>query len=197
MISLSVRPQIGLSPNEVFQKYGGWAAVENFGIDQSWNMFSPNPPHQYFYFVYADAEFDNGTRFQLSHSRGNFYWNNGSTTVWDEPENLYHVFGNHRWFKFYEVLVNGYGSLAEVLKLEYGRWICRVVNQGRESNQMLFHYNLYLMRVTVFSDNYKSPPSKSLFWEHYCYFKTPQEGTKEGDATDYETEKEDSSLMEN
>eukprot|EP01102_Stenamoeba_stenopodia_P012346 TRINITY_DN3886_c0_g1_i1.p1 TRINITY_DN3886_c0_g1~~TRINITY_DN3886_c0_g1_i1.p1 ORF type:complete len:621 (-),score=108.65 TRINITY_DN3886_c0_g1_i1:36-1898(-) len=182
MISLNVSTSKSerFNVNNLFNNYGGWKMVENLGIDQSWRMFSPNPPHEYFYFVYADAEFDNGTRFQLFHSRGEFRWSNeNATIVWEEPEHLSEVFGNHRWFKLYELMVNSYGVLSEKLKLEYGRWICRTVNGGRTNRQQLFHYSLYLMRVAVYNDNYKSDPSKSLFWEHFCYFKNSQGGTRE------------------
>jgi len=112
-------------------------------LDQSWSMFAPRPPDSWWYYN-IDATLDDGRNVELFNNGGIFTWEPSEQT-WQRPDVFYVAFKNHRWFKYFE---NGLNSHAEnsLLRLNFGRWICREYNKRHSGKDKLWKFSLYFVR---------------------------------------------------
>lgn len=58
---------------------------------------------------------------------------------YDKPRSLHESMGNHRWFKIFENGLNAHEE-REVLKLNFGRWLCREYNERHQGSERLYTY---------------------------------------------------------
>jgi len=109
-------------------------------LDQSWSMFSPRPPNVQWYYI-IQSELDNGTVGELFREEGLFRWELNPMS-WSRPDPVWRSFKNHRWFKYYENGINTH-SQNELLRLNFGRYLCREYNSRHRSEDHLYKLNMY------------------------------------------------------
>jgi len=143
---------------------------------QNWGMFSPRPPDVNWWYN-IKGELDNGSFVELF-SYGGLYTMEPSPYLGvTKPPSTIQAFKNHRWFKLFEVGIN-YHRSADVLRLSFGRWICREYNKRHFGNQALYKHDLYFVSEQVDMrklDGSRFPMQSSVLWKHQCYYK-PGEG---------------------
>lgn len=79
-----------------------------------------------------DGTTQNETHYELFENLAQYEWK-GRIYVDSPPSNIVLAFGTHRWFKFYERLLDHY--LQKELRYLYTKWICRSWNRKHESNK--------------------------------------------------------------
>jgi len=100
---------------------------------QVWNMFSPSPPLGSWFFM-IDAITKNETHFELFENLAQYQWK-GRLYSDSPPSSIVLAFGTHRWFKYYERLLEHY--LQKELREHYTNWICRNWNKRHNENETL------------------------------------------------------------
>lgn len=159
--------------------FGDWSYFPNWvkptfywaHLDQSWGMFAPRPPSSHFWYN-IDATLDDGRNVELFSNAGLFTWEPSEQT-WQKPDPFYINFKNHRWFKFFENGVNSHPR-NDVLRLNFGRWICRNYNARHSGEDRLYTFQLNYMSESYdglkpFAPRVAQP--KQLLWNHRCYDK--------------------------
>eukprot|EP00026_Physarum_polycephalum_P005780 Phypoly_transcript_05818.p1 GENE.Phypoly_transcript_05818~~Phypoly_transcript_05818.p1 ORF type:complete len:625 (+),score=40.45 Phypoly_transcript_05818:215-1876(+) len=140
-----------------------------FRVDQMWNMFSPHPPKSNWWYTIEGVQ-DDGTKIEI--------WRQGHLTNWvgvkepyetKEPENLGSVIGNHRWVKFYEYV--NWGDNPEVVRLGFGRYICREWNAKYQGPERLHTFNIIYHQAENLLDGARIPLKSTVWWSHMCYEK--------------------------
>jgi len=138
-------------------------------IDQSWSMFAPRPPNQWWYYN-IDAQLDDGQSVELF-SKGALFTHIPNNQTWEKPNPFYIAFKNHRWFKYFENGINTSGS-NQLLRLHFGRWICREYNKVHRGSEKLYKFSLWLISENdPDMDLKRSEIGKQILWNHICYDK--------------------------
>ncbi|PRP89039.1 hypothetical protein PROFUN_02317 [Planoprotostelium fungivorum] len=136
-------------------------------LQQQWKMFSPNPPRTDWYFI-LEGKLVNGTDVELFGNEGLF------TTTYRPYDDLeqpkpYRNYKNHRWFKYLE---NGvcYSDKNEVLRLHWGRFICREYNAKFEYLESLSTFSIKRKWISLHpeTDERVQTPNFEVLWNHRC-----------------------------
>jgi len=137
-------------------------------LDQSWEMFSPKPPNILWYYV-IEGELDNGQKVELWRHGGLLHWQSVEMT-WAKPDVLWPSFKNHRWFKYYENGINSH-TFNDLLRLNWGRYICREYNSRHIGKEALFKFLIHWVPEQVNPDKPKEREerTKQIIWNHICY----------------------------
>jgi len=141
-------------------------------LDQSWNMFSPSPPHSSWWYV-IEAELVNSKKIELFTKGGIHTWIPNEVISYDQPpEDFVDCFRNHRWYKFFE---NGYNDPAnEFIRLSFGRYICREYNSRRQGGEQIFQFDVHWISHTVDLNGTKSIDQREVLWQHICFDTRPE-----------------------
>ncbi|KYR01403.1 hypothetical protein DLAC_01993 [Tieghemostelium lacteum] len=136
-----------------------------FRFDQKWIMFSPSPPKYHWWHVIHGSLVD-GTPVELFKDEGLFRMEINTIVNFDKPVPFYKSYGNHRWFKYFEVGYNQNGN--EGLRLELAGYICREFNKKHFDDQRLHKFKVYLVWEFQNLDGTVNPPENSVQWDHLC-----------------------------
>jgi len=137
-------------------------------IDQQWNMFSPGPPKMNWWYT-IEGLLDDESRVEI--------WRDG-LLKWQptvapfsvsKPESLGKVIGNHRWVKYYEYL--NWGENVDIVRLNFGRYICREYNSRHAGKTRLWKFNLIFHREENMLNGPAVQLNDAVFWAHVCYEK--------------------------
>ncbi len=145
-------PRMSVPPNRQ------WPA-QLLRIDQRWNMFSPKPLMDDGWFV-VEGHKVNGETLNLF---------GGGPVVWDKPEDVSTTYPNQRWRKY---LMNLWELVHEKQRLYYGKYLCRLYNTGRPSEEQVARFEIYYLREVTLPGYRLPEPEKVLLWKHFC-FDTP------------------------
>jgi len=143
----------------------------SFQLEQYWGVFAPRPPDSFWWYN-MPGTLDNGTQVELWANAGLFTWEPNPMS-WDKPNPVYISFKNHRWFKYFENGLNSHPN-NDVLRLHFGRWICREYNKRHSGAERLFKFEIWLMNERI--DGVKMDGSRIFMgkynmWNHQCYTK--------------------------
>jgi hypothetical protein len=134
-----------------------WLAdfVVDSRLEQRWTMFAPVPQSQRSWIV-ARGVTQDGQVLDVFHGERRPY----ETIPADWPP--YHL---QKWVKYYESLVQ---KRFSALRLYYGRWICRKVNDGVPPNDVVGSFSIHLYIEPA------DPTSPRLredidLWDHRCF----------------------------
>jgi len=139
-----------------------------FRIDQMWNMFSPHPPKSNWWYT-IEGKLDDDTKVEI--------WKDG-LTKWEarkepfnqkKPEDLGAAIGNHKWVKLYEYI--NWGDNVEIVRLNFGRYICREWNGRYQGAQRLHTFSLIYHQEENLLDGSRLPLRSQVWWSHMCYEK--------------------------
>lgn len=139
-------------------------------LDQMWNMFSPGPPRINWWYTIEGTKED-GTRIEI--------WRNGLEN-WvgtaapysvAKPENLGDVVGNHRWVKYYEFINWAPPGVVDVVRLNFGRYICREWNSRYQGGDLLWKFNIIFRSEDNLLDGTHVPRMDEVYWSHACFEK--------------------------
>lgn len=142
-----------------------------FQVEQYWGVFAPRPPDSYWWYN-IHGELDNGTEVELWANGGLFTWE-PNPSHWEKPNPVYISFKNHRWFKYYENGLNTHPN-NDLLRLNFGRWICREFNKRHYGPHRLWKFDIFLMNErldTQKMDGSRIFTGKYSLWGHLCYEK--------------------------
>lgn len=138
-------------------------------LDQMWNMFSPGPPRLNWWYTIEGLR-DDTSKIEI--------WRNGLQNWKPElapfsvakPESLGDTVGNHRWIKFYEFF--NWGENLDVVRLNFGRYLCREWNKRYRGTERLWKYNIIFHREENILNAPPQPLNDIVFWGHECYDRT-------------------------
>eukprot|EP01116_Phalansterium_solitarium_P011134 TRINITY_DN2673_c0_g2_i1.p1 TRINITY_DN2673_c0_g2~~TRINITY_DN2673_c0_g2_i1.p1 ORF type:complete len:697 (+),score=177.83 TRINITY_DN2673_c0_g2_i1:115-2205(+) len=148
-----------------------WVAW-SWHLEQSWAMFSPRPPDVHWSYV-IQGEMDNGTEAEFFRGEGLFNWEPNTPFTWDRGPDMWRSFKNHRWFKYYENGLNTHPQ-NNLLRLNYGRYICREYNARHWGGAMLYKFSIHFISDQVDAKRPDQPRRKlphQTLWNHLCYEK--------------------------
>jgi len=124
-------------------------------LEQYWTMFAPVPQSQRSWLV-ARAETNDGKVIDIFHGVRRPY----AVEPADWPP--YHL---QKWVKYYEALVQKNFS---PLRLYYGRYLCRVVNDGAAPDDIVTGFTLHFFSEPAVSAN-SDQREDIVLWEHRCF----------------------------
>ena len=139
------------------------------GLDQQWNMFSPQPPSSNWW-INIKAQLVDGIELELFSDEGLFRWV-GTNFTGEPPNPVHKSFKNHRWFKYFE---NGFNSDFGDIRLLFGRYICREWNARHNKGRILWTFQVLLTSESINLDG--SKPVRFLpntLWNHQCFDAKP------------------------
>jgi hypothetical protein len=131
------------------------AFVVDARFEQKWTMFAPVPQSRRSWLV-ARAVTSDGRVIDIFHGRRRPY--QPEPTDWPP----FHL---QKWLKFYENLID---KRFSPLRLYYGRYLCRVVNDGVAPNDIVGGFTLYLFIEPVDSNDITQRETIEL-WDHHCF----------------------------
>jgi len=141
-------------------------------MEQYWGVFAPRPPDSYWWYN-IQGVLQSGTAVELFNNGALFTLDPNIPPSWDKPDPMNVAFKNHRWFKYYENGLNSHAS-NEVLRLNFGRWLCREYNSVHHGDDRLWKFDMWLVgdRVDMAKmDGTRLPTGRSIIWSHMCYTK--------------------------
>jgi CRISPR/Cas system CMR-associated protein Cmr1 (group 7 of RAMP superfamily) len=83
--------------------------------------------------------------------------------TWEKADPYAASVGDHRWFKFYEMM--NYNANHKEIRELYGKYICREYNKRRsDPSQRLYTFTIYLMQENQNLDGTRTPLPKQAMW---------------------------------
>lgn len=129
------------------------------GLDQRWQMFSPNPMSNDGWFV-AQGKLKDGTEVDVLTGKD-------GEVSWSKPDKLSATFVTQRWRKFFRQF---YSSKKEAIRLNYARAVCRRWNRTeKENSKKLESFEVYYMLEKTLPNFKTAPIKKKMLWRHYCF----------------------------
>ncbi len=125
------------------------------GIEQYWNLFAPYPIKDDGWYVIPGV-FRNGEVRDL-------YWDR-SPVSWLKPPLGQPFYKNQRWSKY---MMNLWKKKFRKHRLNYGRYLCRQVNEGLPYKDRLLRLQIYFMRERTL-DVGEERPKPVRIWRHFC-----------------------------
>ncbi|KYR02174.1 hypothetical protein DLAC_00988 [Tieghemostelium lacteum] len=136
-------------------------------FDQNWKMFSPSPPKNTWWNV-IHGKLQDGTEVELFKNEGLFNFEINTDVNFDKPVPFKASFGNHRWFKFWENGFYRHDGKANVVRLDFGRFICREFNSRHFGNQRLEEFKIYYVYYNLNVDGTHTSTEILPQSEHIC-----------------------------
>jgi predicted DCC family thiol-disulfide oxidoreductase YuxK len=125
------------------------------GIEQYWNLFAPYPIKDDGWYVIPGLFKDGSVR--------DLYWDRAEID-WLKPPIGTPYYANQRWSKY---MMNIWKKKFKKQRLNYGRWLCRVWNEGVPYKQRLQRLQIYFMRERTLKVGEQRPKAVRL-WRHFC-----------------------------
>lgn len=133
-----------------------------FGLDQTWDMFSPYPLTADGWYV-IPAQLKNGEEVDL--------YRDGKPVTWQKPPSLADMYPNDRWRSY---LMNIYLQEEGSGYLPfYAKYLCRNWNKGHEGGQQAVSFDIYYMVKEISIEDPSKPYEKKHLWHHNCLHKRP------------------------
>ena len=139
-----------------------WARM--LRLDQSWNMFAPNPLRDDGWVVIPGQQVD-GTEVELLH---------GGELSWAKPTELNETFPDQRWRKYVR---NIYKKNYKELRLYWGKQLCRDWNREHAGDQRLETLQIYFIRERTPPPDQSEEPfdlERVKIWSHTCFKKSKE-----------------------
>ncbi len=132
---------------------GDFSTFRNiFRLDQSWNLFSPQPPNSYGWFV-IPAKLENGEIVDL--------FSDQKAVSEAEPSNYAKHYRNYRWLKYLTSLSAGDALAQEQLELMAG-YYCR-------NNPDILNLDIiYFQKTILLYEKPAATATKKKLWQHQC-----------------------------
>lgn len=146
-----------------------WIAMAT-RLDQMWNMFSPGPPRINWWYTIEGVQ-DDGTRIEIWRNGLEKWKGNPAPYSVAKPDNLGEVIGNHRWIKYYEFVNWAPEESVNIVRLNFGRYICREYNKRNFDGAKLWKFNIMFRSEDNLLDGTKVPRFDEVFWSHQCFEK--------------------------
>jgi hypothetical protein len=137
--------------------------LSSIGMNQQWNMFSPNPKSVAGWIV-IEGKLTNGEVVDVFNERA-------GAPSYEQPEDLFKdYYKRDIWRKYIDERLL-YSSNNQVYAMGYGKYLCRTWNKDKSNNdsEALKSFTIYKMEVRTMPNFEHSDPQKTLFWEHNCF----------------------------
>ena len=108
-----------------------------FRLDQSWNMFSPDPISHSNWIV-NEATLENGKVFDL--------YNGKDTVSFEKPKWAYKQYSIQRWRKY---MMNLGMEAHKSYRDSYSKWVCKSYNEGTKVGERLKSFKLWYMEEKI------------------------------------------------
>ena len=125
-------------------------------LDQTWEMFSPNPPHSTGWYVFP-GKLEDGTEVDA--------YTHSFTIDWAKPADIASLYPNNRWQKF---MLNLGLKKRENQRLYYGRYLCRKWNDEAPVGRRLATFEIVNMESANLMNDASGPTIKKVLWSHTC-----------------------------
>lgn len=128
-----------------------------FGLDQTWDMFSPFPLRSDGWYV-IPGKLKNGKEIDIYRMK--------QPVDWAKPDSLADLYPNDRWRSY---LMNMYlQEEGEMYIPYYARYLCRSWNEAHEGEEQLKSFDIfYMVKENAIEDPLK-PYEKVHLWHHDC-----------------------------
>jgi len=136
------------------------------GIEQSWRMFSPGPPHHHFWHI-IQAKLADGSEVELFKDGALWTWKPNEPFSFTHPKDQFITYRSHPWYKFWESY--NWNDASDVLRLNFGRWVCREYNKRHGGTpKELKTFNVWINWESVNLDHSRTPGDREILWQHVC-----------------------------
>lgn len=130
-----------------------------FGVDQTWDMFSPYPLTADGWYV-IPGKLKNGSFVDI--------FTNGGPVDWTKPSSLADAYPNDRWRSY---LMNIFiEEEGEKYLPFYAQYLCRHWNQSHSDDEQLVFFDIYYMVKEISLENPSSSYEKVHLWHQDCSY---------------------------
>lgn len=148
----------GLTKSRYYRLDSPWnKIVFSLQLNQQWNMFAPRPMRDDGWWIASGVLMDGEMWDVLNNKKVNFTKN----------KNVQDTYESTQWRKF---LVNLHFDDDKIVKLWFGKFLCRRWNDDHEGGRLLHNYTLYFVRETTPPPGQPLPnPVVEAVWNHQCF----------------------------
>lgn len=147
----------GITQSKYFRLGSPWnKIVFSLQLNQQWNMFAPSPMR------------DDGWWVAQGTLRDGEIWDilNNKNVDYSKKENVQDTYESSQWRKF---LNNLHFNDNRLVKLWFGKYLCRRWNGTHDGGKILDNYTLYFVRETTPPPGHRLPdPVSESVWNHQC-----------------------------
>lgn len=155
--NISTLPNAGLSLPQEFK-----SVRQSLGLYQNWTMFAPYPELDSPWPTIA-GELKDGTLVDV-------YNKTLEPPVFIKPDVVSKVYTSSRWRKYLSNMEDrSYEDGPYLMSLNYGRYLCRIWNEGTEEQRQLKTIKIYFNVERTQASSMPKLLDRRQIWEHFCF----------------------------
>lgn len=155
--NISTLPNAGLSLPQEFK-----SVRQSLGLYQNWTMFAPYPELDSPWPTIA-GKLKDGTLVDV-------YNKTLEPPVFIKPDVVSKVYTSSRWRKYLSNMEDrSYEDGPYLMSLNYGRYLCRIWNEGTEEQRQLKTIKIYFNVERTQASSMPKLLDRRQIWEHFCF----------------------------